>query len=384
MKSGTLVAVVVLISALALTAVACTPSPASEGPFTPARGEETTLSPTVVTSASPTVVDVTETPTPQPSNTAEPVPREPAPSEPTKVAEPEPSPTPPPGFGAGAGTDGMVETPAPIESVEVQIAESVPPQYFLLVRSGLPNGCVRFGGYEVQRDGDTVHVKVTNLKPGDKNVMCTQVYGIAENRIPLGSDFKPGKKYTVVVNDVVEAFVAQDGGAETGPVPGPSPELGRPFSLGIGQTAAIESEGLEIGFVRVAEDSRCPTNVVCIWEGRVVIVVRLSSNGKDIGEHELSLQGGAQEPPILGIGKHSVELLALEAHPTAPGGGAQGEAPEYVATLVVTPDRPEGGTGGPPGQVEVSLGAEDVEGKPLTLRFVAEIAGGPDNNPDLY
>ena len=50
-------------------------------------------------------------------------------SQPTPGAAPEPN---------------LVVVAAPIESVEVIIAESFPPQYFLKVKSGLPNGCVRF------------------------------------------------------------------------------------------------------------------------------------------------------------------------------------------------------------------------------------------------
>ena len=103
----------------------------------------------------------------------------------------------------------MVPVLAPIDGGQVRIAESFPPQYFLAVSSGLPNGCVQFDGYDVARDGDTIRVTVTNLKPADTGIFCTQVYGTVESNIALGSDFEPGKTYTVVVNDVTETFVAQ-------------------------------------------------------------------------------------------------------------------------------------------------------------------------------
>ncbi len=103
-----------------------------------------------------------------------------------------------------------VEVAAPIESVQVLIAESFPPQYFLEVVSGLPNGCVEFDRYEVSRNGATVQVKVTNLAPAPgADVACTANYRTVQHNIALGTDFEPGATYTAVVNGVTETFVAQ-------------------------------------------------------------------------------------------------------------------------------------------------------------------------------
>lgn len=41
------------------------------------------------------------------------------------------------------------------------------------------------------------------------------------------------------------------------------------FPLAIGQTAVIDGEELEIKFIEILEDSRCPAGTQCIWEGRV-------------------------------------------------------------------------------------------------------------------
>ena len=58
----------------------------------------------------------------------------------------------------------MVQVQAPIESVEVLIMESFPPQYSVVVVSGLPNACVTFAGYRMDRIGDTVQIEVINWK----------------------------------------------------------------------------------------------------------------------------------------------------------------------------------------------------------------------------
>lgn len=103
----------------------------------------------------------------------------------------------------------MREVLAPIESVEIRIAESYPPQYFLYVVSGLRNSCVRFDRYELERDGATLRVTVLNLEPTDRDIVCAQVYRTMEHNIALGSDFQPGAEYTVVVNGVTRTFRAE-------------------------------------------------------------------------------------------------------------------------------------------------------------------------------
>jgi len=46
-------------------------------------------------------------------------------------------------------------------------------------------------------------------------------------------------------------------------------DLGQEFSLHIGESASIKGEELKVEFLEISEDSRCPTGVVCVWEGRV-------------------------------------------------------------------------------------------------------------------
>ncbi len=55
---------------------------------------------------------------------------------------------------------------------------------------------------------------------------------------------------------------------------------GEGFSLAAGESAAVRGEDLEITFLEVLEDSRCPENVTCVWEGRAVIQIRISTDGK--------------------------------------------------------------------------------------------------------
>ena len=54
--------------------------------------------------------------------------------------------------------------------------------------------------------------------------------------------------------------------------------LNVPFILAPGQTARIDSEGMDIRFVGVTGDSRCPQGVECIWAGQVSCAVEITKN----------------------------------------------------------------------------------------------------------
>ena len=99
---------------------------------------------------------------------------------------------------------------APVERVEVRVAESFPPQYFVGIVSGEANSCVKFDSLDVRRDGSTVHVQVWNLVPSDSSgLLCAQVVSTTEHNVALGTEFIQGETYTVLVNGVTETFVAQ-------------------------------------------------------------------------------------------------------------------------------------------------------------------------------
>jgi hypothetical protein len=55
--------------------------------------------------------------------------------------------------------------------------------------------------------------------------------------------------------------------------------LNEEIKLDYGETAKIESEDIQIEFVDVLEESRCPPKVLCIWAG--LVRVKLNINGGD-------------------------------------------------------------------------------------------------------
>ena len=104
----------------------------------------------------------------------------------------------------------QVRVRAPIDAVEINIAESFPVQVFVHILSGLPSGCDEFDALDVARDGLTIRIDVWNLAPApEADIACTTIYGTVEHNVALGSDFESGREYSVLVNDIETTFVAQ-------------------------------------------------------------------------------------------------------------------------------------------------------------------------------
>jgi hypothetical protein len=64
-------------------------------------------------------------------------------------------------------------------------------------------------------------------------------------------------------------------------VPEAAPEvhLNQPFILALGQTARLEEADLSLTFSDLLEDSRCPSQVTCVWAGQAIIRVRVQQGG---------------------------------------------------------------------------------------------------------
>jgi hypothetical protein len=108
--------------------------------------------------------------------------------------------------------------------------------------------------------------------------------------------------------------------------------LGEPFELRLGGAARIESEGLELRFLEVTEDSRCPEGMVCVWAGRVRIRVAVAQRGTHLGELEISTLDPAQDTAP-SLGAYGFSLVGVAPAGT---GGIQPDPGVYVATLRVS------------------------------------------------
>ncbi|MCC5631512.1 hypothetical protein LC613_27585 [Nostoc sphaeroides CHAB 2801] len=107
--------------------------------------------------------------------------------------------------------------------------------------------------------------------------------------------------------------------------------LNTPFYLKYGKTAYLPSENIEIKFSKVIEDSRCPTNVTCIWQGQVIIELDIIKNDLQVSTLMLTLIPGSDSLPIQFLGKYSVTLREVSPYPK----GQAIALKDYIVQLVV-------------------------------------------------
>lgn len=148
--------------------------------------------------------DDTSTTTPEPT-ASDPVTNTPGgPDTPVDSNDPTPAPTSTPDW-----DHERVEELAPIESIDVVVRESFPPQYALQITSGLPSGCAAFERTDVEREGNVFTVTVINTMPApDADVACTMIYGYFDQSVTL-EDIESGVEYTVNANDKTLTFTGQ-------------------------------------------------------------------------------------------------------------------------------------------------------------------------------
>ena len=105
------------------------------------------------------------------------------------------------------------------------------------------------------------------------------------------------------------------------------PEIGDEFELRVGRSVIFEDAGLWVAFLGVAEDSRCPTRVQCVWAGDALVLVETAPY-PDAGNSKTDTLHTHQDPKVLSLGAVELELVGLDPYPEEPGSI---EAADYVA-----------------------------------------------------
>ncbi len=114
-------------------------------------------------------------------------------------------------------------------------------------------------------------------------------------------------------------------------------KVGEEFTLALGESVGIDNKGIIVEFKKVIEDSRCPMNARCIWEGNARIALKATAftagratNVLDVAESTVELNTSTRFNTREKITDFSLELRRLEPDRLA-GAPTKG----YVATLFV-------------------------------------------------
>ncbi|MBT0607246.1 hypothetical protein [Aequorivita echinoideorum] len=90
-----------------------------------------------------------------------------------------------------------------------------------------------------------------------------------------------------------------------------------PLELSLKQTVTMD--GTSITFNEVTEDSRCPTNVQCVWAGRAKVSVTIAESGKAPVEKKIILgetrEGENDTKMVLKTGEYILQASELKPYP---------------------------------------------------------------------
>ena len=106
------------------------------------------------------------------------------------------------------------------------------------------------------------------------------------------------------------------------------------FQLRVGASTEVGDEGLMVGFAEVLWDGRCPSSVICVWEGNAEVSVWIAPAGGERVDVVLDTTTTGGGNLWIEAAGHVIWLVNLAPYPVLPG--AVDIAPnEYVATLSV-------------------------------------------------
>lgn len=106
--------------------------------------------------------------------------------------------------------------------------------------------------------------------------------------------------------------------------------LGREFTLRVGETAVVDDTALRISLDKVAQDSRCPVDVQCVWEGDAAVSVVITDPAAP-RSYELHTSG--RYATEVTHGAYHVTLVRLDPVPRSTAPLSPGD---YRATLRVS------------------------------------------------
>jgi hypothetical protein len=95
--------------------------------------------------------------------------------------------------------------------------------------------------------------------------------------------------------------------------------LGQEVRLAPGEQASFDPHGLIVEFVKVLEDSRCPTDVTCVWAGEVKLQLATRIRAAAPVQHEITAGQDAT------IGEFRLAVVRVE--------------PERLSTREISPEQ---------------------------------------------
>jgi len=107
-------------------------------------------------------------------------------------------------------------------------------------------------------------------------------------------------------------------------------DLNKEFDLKINHEVLIKSENLKIKFLSISEESRCPADVVCFWEGNAGVVLKVQKDSASVTD---TLNTFPQFQTLITFLQYKITLKKLVPYPVST---QPIDTLKYKATLLVT------------------------------------------------
>lgn len=101
------------------------------------------------------------------------------------------------------------------------------------------------------------------------------------------------------------------------------------FQLRPNQTAS-EPNNIVVKFLNVTDDSRCPSDVTCIWQGKSTITVNVVKSGQNVGDFSLTSGLGDKNATAQILDGYFLQLTKIEPYPKS---STTIPLSDYVATF---------------------------------------------------
>ena len=101
------------------------------------------------------------------------------------------------------------------------------------------------------------------------------------------------------------------------------------FQLKPNQTASAPNN-IDVKFLNVIDDSRCPSDVTCIWQGKSTIIVNVVKSGQNVGNFSLTSGLGYKNATVQILDGYFLQLTKIEPYPKS---GTTISLSDYLATF---------------------------------------------------
>ncbi len=94
-----------------------------------------------------------------------------------------------------------------------------------------------------------------------------------------------------------------------------NPPINEVFNIEVGSTVSVDDGGLQVTFVGVDGDSRCPSDVQCVTAGSAIIRLTGQPTGRDAETFTLETDTDTSQTLAFDNGFYQIELSEVEPYP---------------------------------------------------------------------